>query len=302
MQQFKLGSRESSLALVQAKFVQDLLNNIGTTTEINCYKSDGDINLVQPLYEMGVQGIFTKTLDAALLNHKIDIAVHSLKDVPTQLPKGIAICAVPTRAKPFDVLLSSHETTLDDHEKTIATSSLRRKSQWLHKYPNHKTENIRGNVQSRIRKLEENVNWSGAIFAQAGLERLNISYTNTIVLDWMIPAPAQGAIVVMCREEDKILLEIGQQLTDANTLHCVNAERQFLRTLHGGCSVPIGCYAKIENNYMHIEGCILTKDGKEKLSATLIFNTHEYAIAGKILAEYILAQGALKIIETFKKA
>ncbi len=302
MQHFKLGSRDSKLALVQARYVQDLLNNFGATTEIICYKSDGDINLVQPLYEMGVQGIFTKTLDEALLNHKIDIAVHSLKDVPTQLPKGLTICAVPIRANPFDVLLSSHEITFGDHEKTIATSSLRRKSQWLHKYPNHKVENIRGNVHSRIRKLGENDHWSGAIFAQAGLERLNIRHTNTIVLDWMIPAPAQGAIVLMCRDEDKILLEMGKQLTDTDALSCVTAERQFLRILHGGCSVPIGCYAKIQDNCLHIEGCVLTVDGKEKLSATKIFNTEEYAIAGKILAEHLLDQGASKIIETFRKA
>lgn len=302
MQHLKLGSRESKLAIVQAKYIQNLLINIDEASEIIAYKSDGDINLIQPLYEMGVQGIFTKTLDEALLNHKIDLAVHSLKDVPTQLPKGLLVCAVPTRADPFDILITKENISFENTETTIASSSLRRKAQWLNKYPNHKIENIRGNVQSRIQKLENNSVWSGAIFAKAGLDRLNINYPNFTMLHWMIPAPAQGAIAVLCREEDNKLLEIGRHLTDTSTWHCVNAERQFLSTLHGGCSVPIGCYAKIENDNMHLEGCILTEDGKEKLSASRIFTTKDYSIAGKLLAEDLLAQGASRIIKTFRRA
>lgn len=302
MQQLKLGSRESKLAIVQAEYVQNLLNNIPVATEIIAYKSEGDINLIQPLYEMGLQGIFTKTLDEALLNHKIDLAVHSLKDVPTRLPAGLVLCAVPARAVPYDVLLTKGDISLANREAIIATSSLRRKAQWLHRNPNHKIENIRGNVQSRIQKLEKHPLWDGAIFAKAGLDRLNILYPASTTLHWMIPAPAQGAIAVLCREKDSELLEMGRQLTDLDTWHCVNAERQFLNTLHGGCSVPIGCHAKIENNNMNIEGCILTEDGVEKLSAAKIFGTEDYAVAGKLLAEDLLAQGASRIIDTFRTA
>lgn len=305
--QLKIGTRESALALAQTQLITDLLAAKNVSATVVNIKSEGDINLVQPLYEMGIQGIFTKSLDEALLNHKVDLAVHSLKDVPTMLPKGLVICAIPLRANPFDVMLSRDKISLEkiaagEINATIATSSLRRKAQWLHKYPTHKTENIRGNVQSRIEKLEKNTTWGGVIFAKAGLDRLGINYPNAIVLDWIVPAPAQGAIAVVCRAEDGYLLEIMGQFTDANTQNCVNAERQFLSTLHGGCSVPIGCYAEIKDNKMTIEGCILTEDGSKKMGLKRIFNENEYDVAGKIMAENLLANGAEKIIETFRKA
>ena len=167
----KIGTRDSELALWQAKNVEKKLNDLEYKTEIVAVKSQGDIILDKPLYELGITGIFTKTLDIALLQHQIDIAVHSMKDVPTALPQNIVQAAVLERANTADILV--HKGTLDflNTEGTIATGSLRRQAQWLHRYPQHQVVDLRGNVNTRLQKLKEN-NWNGAVFAAAGLERL----------------------------------------------------------------------------------------------------------------------------------
>ena len=170
--------------------------------ELVYIKSEGDIDLKTPLYEMGVQGIFTRSLDAALLNDRIDVAVHSMKDVPTQLPKGIIQAAVLQRGPVNDLLVFKNNTDFLSNENyiaNIATSSLRRKAQWLNRYPHHQIHNLRGNVNTRLKKLEEE-NWDAAIFAQAGLERIGLRPKNSMIIDWMLPAPAQGAIMVVCRK------------------------------------------------------------------------------------------------------
>ena len=208
----QIGTRDSQLAVWQATHVQQLLAAKGFASELVYIKSEGDIDLVTPLYEIGVQGIFTKTLDAALLGKRIDIAVHSMKDVPTQLAKGIVQAAVLKRASYKDLFVYKDASIVNDWQLTepsldapsaaagiIATSSIRRKAQWLSRYPNHTIENLRGNVNTRLRKLAEH-NWNGAIFAAAGLERIEVRPGNSIELDWMLPAPAQGAIMVVCKE------------------------------------------------------------------------------------------------------
>ena len=197
----RIGTRDSELALWQAHTVQKKLNDLGYKTEITAVKSQGDIILDKPLYELGITGIFTKTLDIAMINGQVDIAVHSMKDVPTALPIGIVQAAVLERANTLDILV--HKGNLDflNGEGTIATGSLRRQAQWLNKYPTHKTVDIRGNINTRLKKLEES-DWNGAIFAAAGLERINIKPENFIDLSWMIPAPAQGAMVVVGMEKD----------------------------------------------------------------------------------------------------
>ena len=173
MKTIRIGTRDSELALWQAKTVQHQLEVLGYSTEIVSTKSHGDIELSKPLYEMGVTGIFTKALDIALLNGEIDIAVHSMKDVPTALPDGIVVGAVLKRGNPHDVLVYKGDLSfLDTEIATIATSSLRRKAQWLHRYPHHNIENLRGNVNTRLQKLADNP-WNGAIFAAAGLERID---------------------------------------------------------------------------------------------------------------------------------
>src|SRR5688572_2533471 len=228
----RIGTRESELAVWQATQVRNLLSQHGFASELVYIKSEGDIDLKAPLYEMGVQGIFTRSLDIALLNNRIDIAVHSMKDVPTQLPKGIVTAAVLKRASYKDLLVVNGQWSMVNevlrleppfaiHHSpfTIATSSIRRKAQWLNRYPNDTIENLRGNVNTRLQKLADS-HWNGAIFAAAGLERIGLRPAQSIELDWMLPAPAQGAIVVACRDNDPYSFEACQPFNDAYTALC----------------------------------------------------------------------------------
>ena len=239
----RIGTRDSELALWQAHTVQKQLQDLGYKTEIVAVKSDGDILLDKPLYELGITGIFTKTLDIAMINGKVDIAVHSMKDVPTALPKGIVQAAVLERANVLDILV--HKGNLDflESEASIATGSLRRQAQWWNKYPNHTVVDLRGNVNTRMQKLKDN-DWNGAVFAAAGLERINLKPKNYIDLDWMIPAPAQGAMVIVAMENDGFTIDAVSQLNDIETEICTHIERQFLKTLEGGCTAPIGALAR----------------------------------------------------------
>ena len=215
----KIGTRESQLAVWQASQVQTFLKKNGIASELIYIKSEGDVDTITPLYELGVQGIFTKSLDAALINKRIDIAVHSFKDVPTKLADGIQQAAVLKRASFKDIIVYKNDPSfLKDKNSTavIATSSTRRIAQWLHRYPNHTIENLRGNVNTRLRKVNEN-SWNGAIFAAAGLERIGLRPENSADLDWMLPAPAQGAITIVCRNDDKYSFEISNEFNDYHT-------------------------------------------------------------------------------------
>jgi hydroxymethylbilane synthase len=296
----KIGTRDSQLALWQAQFIQQKLNTVATTQLIEI-KSEGDIDLVSPLYEMGVQGIFTKTLDAALLNKKIDVAVHSLKDVPTQLPQGLTIAAILPRANYTDWMVVKDRNIDFEKPLTIATSSLRRKAQWLNRYPNHTFELLRGNINTRLQKLQTNPHWAGALFAAAGVERIALQIPHYIALDWMLPAPAQGAIAVVCREDDLNTMANCQNFNDEQTAICVQAERQFLRTLMGGCSMPIAALATIDTNHtMNFKGNILTIDGKEKAEVEMIIEKINFAEAGKMAAEKLLQNGGDVILKKVK--
>lgn len=263
MNTIRIGTRDSELALWQAKTVQNQLKTLGYPTEIVSTKSHGDIELSKPLYEMGVTGIFTKALDIALLNSEIDIAVHSMKDVPTALPEGIVVGAVLKRGNPHDVLVYKGDLSFLEAEiATIATSSLRRKAQWLHRYPHHNIENLRGNVNTRLQKLTDNP-WNGAIFAAAGLERINKLPKKHLVLDWMLPAPAQGAIVVVVREDNVALQKKLLPLHDDYTYIATQLERDFLRALEGGCTAPIGAFAEFKDEKLYFKGGLWSEDGKE---------------------------------------
>ena len=263
MNTIRIGTRDSELALWQAKTVQNQLKTLGYPTEIVSTKSHGDIELSKPLYEMGVTGIFTKALDIALLNGEIDIAVHSMKDVPTALPEGIVVGAVLKRGNPHDVLVYKGDLSFLEAEiATIATSSLRRKAQWLHRYPHHKIENLRGNVNTRLQKLTDN-SWNGAIFAAAGLERINKLPEKHLVLDWMLPAPAQGAIVVVVREDNVALQKKLLPLHNDYTYIATQLERDFLRALEGGCTAPIGAFAEFKDEKLYFKGGLWSEDGKE---------------------------------------
>jgi hydroxymethylbilane synthase len=304
----RIGTRESQLAVWQATQVQNLLTQLGFAAELVYIKSEGDIDLKTPLYEMGVQGIFTRSLDIALLNERIDIAVHSMKDVPTQLPKGIATAAVLKRASYKDLLVYKSEAedsgipfTIDHSPLTIATSSIRRKAQWLNRYPHHTIDNLRGNVNTRLQKLADS-NWNGAIFAAAGLERIGLRPENSIELDWMLPAPAQGAIVVACRTNDQYSFEACQPFNDEHTALCTAIERDFLRALLGGCSTPISALASIVDGQLHFEGSILSLDGKEKASIEKTIAINNSNNLGVIAAKELLENGGQSIADKIQNA
>ncbi|WP_310991623.1 hydroxymethylbilane synthase [Aequorivita marina] len=274
----RIGTRDSELALWQANTVKRKLEALGYKTELVPVKSQGDIVLDKPLYEMGITGIFTKTLDVAMINGMVDIAVHSMKDVPTLLPKGIMQTAVLERATSEDILVTETDA---DFEKpcTIATGSLRRQAQWLHRYPNHKVVDIRGNVNTRLQKLKDN-NWEGAIFAKAGLERINVLPKKYINLDWMIPAPAQGAMVIVAMENDPFSIEATSKLNHTASDICTHIERQFLNTLEGGCTAPIGAFAEIIQEKIMFKGCLFSLDGKEMLEVEKSVNIKDLELQG----------------------
>lgn len=298
----RIGTRDSELALWQAHTVEKKLNDLGYKTEIIAVKSEGDIILDKPLYELGITGIFTKTLDVAMISGQVDIAVHSMKDVPTALPQGIVQAAVLERANTLDILV--HKGNLDflEGSGTIATGSLRRQAQWLNKYPNHKVVDLRGNVNTRMQKLQDN-DWSGAVFAAAGLERINLKPTDFINLDWMIPAPAQGAMVVVAMAEDEFCREAVSELNDIETEVCTHIERQFLRRLEGGCTAPIGALATYneDEDTIHFEGVLFSIDGQQKIAINKVVPIEEWKNLGYHSAEEILNNGGIELMKTIKE-
>jgi hydroxymethylbilane synthase len=308
----KIGTRDSELALWQAHHVAKKLNDLGYKTEIIAVKSTGDIILDKPLYELGITGIFTKTLDVAMIAGQIDIAVHSMKDVPTALPQGIVQAAVLERATVLDILVHKGDMNFLESNGTIATGSLRRQAMWLNKYPNHKVVDLRGNVNTRIQKLQDN-NWDGAVFAAAGLDRIgltetlskekhennNLSYIN---LDWMIPAPAQGAMMVVAMENDTFALNALAQINNVETEICTYIERQFLKTLEGGCTAPIGALATYNDieDAISFKGVLLSIDGKQELKIEKTVAVKEWKKLGYNAAKEILDNGGESLMNTIK--
>jgi len=294
----KIGTRSSELALWQANTVAAHLEELGHTTSIIKIDSLGDQVLDKPLYELGVTGVFTKSLDMALLNGQIDVAVHSLKDVPTKLPEGIAQAAVLKRGNYNDVLiLREDENFFENEQATIATGSLRRKAQWLHRYPKHTIVGLRGNVNTRLQKLKES-SWNAAIFALAGLSRIKLlpKKHKHIKLDWMTPAPAQGAVMVAALEKNNHVMDICKELNDEETALCVYIERQFLRVLEGGCTAPIGALATIKEEELSFKGVLFSPDGKKKIEFSKTALKNEVNDLGEFAANYILSKGGKKIM------
>jgi len=309
----RIGTRDSALALWQAKTVEQQLKDLGIKTEIIAVKSDGDLVLDKPLYEMGITGIFTKTLDLALLNGQIDIAVHSMKDVPTALPDGLVQAAVLARANVSDILVHKGDLAFLDQAATIATGSLRRQAQWLNKYPKHTVVDLRGNVNTRLQKLADNP-WNGAVFAAAGLERLGFSSDKAVksptfegiveALDWMIPAPAQGAMVVVALANDTYTLDALSQLNHIETEICTHIERQFLRSLEGGCTAPIGALATYneQTETFDFTGILLSIDGQKKLEIQKTVDVSEWKKLGYTAAQELLSDGGTALMTEIKKS
>jgi len=295
----RIGTRDSELALWQARTVQNALKRTGHESELVPVKSTGDLNLDQPLYEMGITGIFTKTLDVAMIKGEIDIAVHSMKDVPTSLPKGIVEAAVMKRASSKDILVHKGIDFLEDNTGVIATGSLRRKAQWLHKYASHKVVDLRGNVNTRMQKLQDN-DWNGAIFAAAGLERIEIKPENFIDLNWMIPAPAQGAMLIVAMEQDEECRKALALLNHQESQLCVHVEREFLKILEGGCTAPIGALAKIHDGQLHFHGALFSLDGSKKIEVEKSVPVSQVTGIGTTCAQEILRNGGRELMQQIK--
>ena len=296
----RIGTRDSQLALWQANRVKKLLREQGADADLVLIKSEGDLDLATPLYAMGVQGIFTRSLDIAVLNNQIDLAVHSMKDVPVQLPAGLTEAAVLERDSPFDLLVphpSMKNTYSDDHDPSvIASSSLRRRAQWLHRFPADQIASIRGNVNTRLKKLADS-EWLGAIFAAAGLQRIGLRPANAIELDWMIPAPAQGAILVVCREKDELVFDQCRKLHHEKSAFCVKIERDFLSTLLGGCSTPIGALAEMEGDEIFFRGNLLDPSGEKEFSIEKRISIELGTALGISAAHELLRDGGKELIE-----
>lgn len=297
MDNIKIGTRASKLAVWQAKQVQALLQKINISSSIIKIKSSGDKDLSKPVYELGVTGVFTKEIDLALLNNEIDIAVHSLKDVPTKLPLGVIQGAVLQRGSEMDIIIPNNP--LKSKENTIATGSLRRKAQWLNRFKTDNIVEIRGNVQTRLRKLKEN-NWNGTIMAKAGLERLEILPEDYQELNWMIPAPAQGAISVQNLTINPSITKMLKQINHVETEICTNIERSFLNKLEGGCTAPIGAYAKIANKSIVFRGVLLSAEGKEKIEINEVEKLENIQGLGERFAKKIISLGGDKILNSLK--
>ena len=291
----RIGTRDSALALWQANKVAKLLADNNHPNVLHTIKSAGDLNLTKPIYQIGISGVFTRSLDLALLNEEIDIAVHSMKDVPTALAEGLEIVAILERGNTDDVLVKSPTKG----ETLVATGSLRRKAQWLRKYPNHTVTGLRGNVQTRLDKVSANA-WLGGIFALAGLERLEIKGLEIEVLDWMLPAPAQGAVVVIAKSDRPDLKEALSIINHDNTVLETRLEREFLRLLEGGCSSPIGAIAKVINEKIEFKGGLYSLDGSR--AVTIEKRTTRSKALSEITewANEILNSGGSEILKELK--
>ena len=296
----RIGTRNSPLAMWQAKEVEQKLQNLGYETVLVPVLSSGDKNLNQPLYSLGITGVFTKDLDIALLNNEIDIAVHSLKDVPTILPQNIEVSAVLERDFPQDVLVrKSSSKNKDLSELKIATSSLRRRAFWSEKFPNTQFSDIRGNVQTRLKKLEEG-DFDATLFSLAGIKRMEMGLEYEM-LDFMISAPSQGVVAISSRVDDVKTKAILQKINHKTTQICVEIERNFLRTLEGGCTAPIGAIAIFEENKIKFSGRLNSLDGSKTINVVEEFEYDESENYGKKFAEFVLENGGKEMMEEIKK-
>ncbi|MEN9487589.1 MAG: hypothetical protein RIR56_1278 [Bacteroidota bacterium] len=295
----RIGTRNSPLAMWQAKEVEQKLQNLGYETSLVPVLSSGDKNLNQPLYSLGITGVFTKDLDIALLNNEIDIAVHSLKDVPTLLPKNIEISAVLERDFPQDVLVrKSSSKNKNLAELKIATSSLRRRAFWLEQFPETEFSDIRGNVQTRLKKLEEG-DFDATLFSLAGIKRMEMELDFEF-LDFMISAPSQGVVAIASRIDDVETRKILQKINHEETQICVEIERNFLRTLEGGCTAPIGAIAKFEDNKIYFKGKLNSLDGAKTLNLVKEFEYSHSGNFGEKFAKIILEKGGKEMMEVIK--
>ena len=301
MNTINIGTRGSKLAIHQTKIVlkkiSELYPNIKLNTKV--IKTKGDILLDQDLTKVLDKGFFTSEIQEALYANEIDLAVHSLKDLPTTISEKSKIVAILKREDHRDVFVSNHKTPLNyfDNYKKIGTSSLRRKSQLLSINKNLKILPIRGNVDTRIQKMLDG-NYDGLVMAAAGVKRLGLEkhITEFFDLDTMLTAPGQGAIAVEIRNSDDNLKKLLSKLNHDETNMCVSAERSFLKTLGGGCHVPFAAFASIKNEKMKINAFVGSLDGELTIKDCISGNKENYLRLGEEIAQRILVSGGEEII------
>ena len=301
----KVVSRDSALAMWQTNFVVDSLRKATDKYdfEIVSLKTKGDKVLDVSLAKIGDKGLFTKELEDGLLSGEMDFAVHSLKDMPTVLPEGLQLSAMLTRHNPADVLISEKYDSFDalPEGAKVGTSSLRRKAQLLHKRPDLNIQDLRGNVNTRMRKLKEE-NFDGIILAAAGVERMEWkeSITEELSYDVCLPAVSQGVIAVETRSNDPEIIELVQLVHDRESEICITAERALLRALEGGCQIPIAGHAHIEGNEVVLDGLIGSLDGKIIIREQVRGDIAQAEQVGKALAEKLSAKGGKEILEQIR--
>ena len=299
---FRIGTRGSKLALWQANHVSDLLSakfpKLQTSIEI--IKTTGDSLLSSPLSEIGGKGVFVKEIEEALLSEKIDIAVHSMKDVPSVLPEGLEISAVAKRHDPRDALVSINSFSLKDLPagSRVGTGSLRRASQLNHHFPGLNIVPIRGNVDTRIRKLKEGDEYDAIILAVAGLERMGLGaeITEIIPIEIMLPAPGQGIVAIESRSRDEHTKALLRDINHAETEIQAVAERAFLGKLGGDCNVPAGCHATLNDNKINVRGVISSPEGKVLINKDVSGSRDEAEHLGQRVADMIIEDGGSNIL------
>ena len=296
-----IASRESALAMWQAKHIQATLQALYPACDVQIFgmTTTGDQILDSPLSRIGGKGLFVKELETALENGSADLAVHSMKDVPMNLPAGFMLVATGEREDPRDAFVSNDCDSLADlpHGAIVGTSSLRRQSQLMARFPHLKIESLRGNLQTRLRKLDEG-QYVAIILAAAGLIRLGLSarIKSTISPQDSIPAVGQGALGIEINAARQDLLTILAPLNHKDSQLCVEAERAFSRALAGSCTVPLGAYATVAKDEIHMTGFVASVDGKQMLRETVVAPTANAEALGKALAEKLIARGANKIL------
>ena len=296
--EIKIGSRASRLALWQAEFVAAELKKFFPELEIEIVKvhTTGDKILDAPLAKIGGKGLFTKELELQMAAGKIDLAVHSLKDVPTVLPEGFKIAAITRRAQPFDAFISNKFLTFDALPKNsiVGTSSLRRAAQILSLRPDLQIKNLRGNVETRLRKLDSG-EFDAVILAAAGLERLGYSSRIGHLLTEIIPAAGQGALAVETLDDTEIF-QMVEPINDAETCMAVEVEREFLTEVGGSCQIPVGVFAQIVGNKIHVRAVIASIDGQKIVKADEIVPLENVRGLGKKIAARLLNSGGRNIL------
>ena len=296
-----IASRESALAMWQAEHIRDRLRALYPQTDVSILgmTTQGDQILDVTLSKIGGKGLFVKELETALEDGRADLAVHSLKDVPMHMPEGFTLAAIGEREDPHDALVSNQYENLADLPpgSVVGTSSLRRESQLRARFPHLKIEPLRGNVQTRLRKLDEG-QYAAIILAAAGLKRLGLGerIRNIISSEDSLPAVGQGALGIECRTDHADVIAALQPLHHPDTAACVLAERAMSRVLAGSCQVPLGGFAEVQNGKLRMRGFVASTDGKRMVRAEMTGEIADPEALGKKVADALLAQGAGEIL------